>query len=78
MGKSSLIAMFLGKERDLIRISTAVAEESLHLCPIGDVQSSMFTDQWEVVDIDQQARMVVHTSQHLLTGEEPVMLKVKV
>ena len=69
MGKSSLIAMFLGKQRDLARVSTAVAEESIHLCPVRDVSTSTFTDQWEVVDIDRQARMVAHTSHHLLTSE---------
>ena len=69
MGKSSLIAMFLGKQRDLTRVSTAVAEESIHLCPVRDVSTSTFTDQWEVVDIDRQARMVAHTSHHLLTSE---------
>ena len=69
MGKSSLIAMFLGKQRDLARVSTAVAEESVHVCPVRDVSTSTFTDQWEVVDIDRQARMVAHTSHHLLTSE---------
>ena len=69
MGKSSLIAMFLGKSRDLTRVSTAVAEESVHVCPVRDVSTSTFTDQWEVVDIDRQARMVAHTSHHLLTSE---------
>ena len=29
VGKSSLISMFLGKERDHVRVSTAVAEEAL-------------------------------------------------
>ena len=69
MGKSSLISMFLGKQRDLARVSTAVAEGSIHLCPVRDVSTSTFTDQWEVVDIDRQARMVAHTSHHLLTSE---------
>ena len=67
VGKSSLLSMFLGKQRDLARVSTAVAEESIHLCPVRDVSTSTFTDQWEVVDIDHQARMVAHTSHHLLT-----------
>ena len=67
MGKSSLISMFLGKQRDLARVSTAVAEDSVHICPVRDVSTSTFTDQWEVVDIDRQARMVAHTSHHLLT-----------
>ena len=67
VGKSSLISMFLGKQRDLARVSTAVAEESVHLCPVRDVSTSTYTDQWEVVDIDRQSRMVAHTSHHLLT-----------
>ena len=69
VGKSSLISMFIGKQRDLARVSTAVAEESLHLCPVRDVSTSTFTDQWELVDIDRQANMVAHTSRHLLTSE---------
>ena len=69
MGKSSLISMFLGKQRHLARVSTAVAEESIHICPVRDVSTSTFTDQWELVDIDRQARMVAHTSHHLLTSE---------
>ena len=63
--------MFLGKQRDPARVSTAVAEESIHLCPIRDVSTSTFTDQWELVDIDRQARMVAHTSQHLFTKVQP-------
>ena len=59
--------MFLGKQRDLARVSTAVAEESVHVCPVRDVSTSTFTDQWEIVDIDRQARMVAHTSRHLFT-----------
>ena len=69
MGKSSLIDMFLGKQRDLARVSTAVAEKSMHVCPIRDVSTSTFTDKWELVDIDRQERMVAHTSHHLLTSE---------
>ena len=67
VGKSSLISMFLGKQRHLARVSTAVAEESIHIHPIRDVSTSTFTDQWDLVDIDCQARMVAHTSHHLLT-----------
>ena len=63
--------MFLGKQRDLARVSTAVVEESIHLCPIRDVSTSTFTDQWELVDIDRQARMVAHTSRHLFTNTQP-------
>ena len=40
-----------------------------HLCPVQDVSTSTFTDQWELVDIDCQACMVAHTSRHLLTSE---------
>ena len=69
VGKSSLIAMFLGQQRDFNRASTAVAEESLHLSPVRDVSTSMFTDKWELVDINRQARMVAHTSHHLLSSK---------
>ena len=78
VGKSSLISMFLGKQRDLARVSTAVAEESIHICPIRDVSTSTFTDKWELVDIDRQARMVAHTSRHLLSKEMDVSLNVDV
>ena len=69
VGKSSLISMFLGKERDLVRVSTAVAEECHHLCPVRDVSNKMFTDKWVPVDVDRQACMVAHTGHHLLTSE---------
>ena len=69
VGKSSLIAMFLGKQKDLVRVSTAVAEESINLCPVRDLSTSTFTGQWELVDIDRQTRMVAHTSQHLFRKE---------
>ena len=68
MGKSRLIAMFLGIQGDLCRVSTGVAEESLPLVPVRDVSTTLLTDHWEEVDIDRQARMVAHTSRHLLTG----------
>ena len=61
--------MFLGKQKDLARVSTAVAEESIHIHPVRDAAASTFTDKWELVDIDRQARMVAHTSHHLLTNE---------
>ena len=54
--------MFLGKKRDLTRVSTAVVEESLHLCPVHDVSAKTFTDKWGFVDINRQARMIAHTS----------------
>ena len=69
VGKSSLIDMFLGKQRDLARVSTALTKESLHVCPVRDVSTSTFTEKWEEVDLDRQARMVAHTSRHLLSGK---------
>ena len=66
---SSLISIFLGKQRDLTCVSTAVTEDSIHLCPVRDVSTSTFTDQCELVDIDCQAHMVAHSSHHLLTSE---------
>ena len=65
VGKSSLISMFLGEERDLARVSTALAEESRHVCPVRDMLTRTFTEQWEPVDIDRQASMVAHTSRCL-------------
>ena len=69
VGKSSLISMFLGKKRDLTHVSTAVAEESLHLCPVRDVSAKTFTDKWELVDIDRQVRMIAQTSRNLMSNE---------
>ena len=75
VGKSSLISMFLGKERDLVRVSTTVAEESLHLCPVRDVSNKMYTDKWETVDIQRQVRMIAHTSRHLTTSSDALKLQ---
>ena len=55
--------------RDHVCVSTAVAEEALHLCPVRDMSTKTFTDKWELVDIDRQARMIAHTSHHLLTSK---------
>ena len=55
--------------RDHVCVSTAVAEEALHLCPVRDMSTKTFTDKWELVDIDCQARMIAHTSHHLLTSK---------
>ena len=65
MGKSSLIAMFLGTQRELIRISTPVATEPLHLTPIRDVSTSRFTAKWERVDYERLSYMVAHTCNEL-------------
>ena len=69
VGKSSLISMFLGEQRDLIRVSTAVAEEPLQVCPIREVSTSMFTADWKRVDYDRLPRMVAHTSHQLLVNQ---------
>ena len=68
MGKSSLVAMFLGTQRDLIRISTPVATEPLHLTPIRDVSTSRFTAKWERVDYERLSHMIAHTSNELFLG----------
>ncbi|CAI8037575.1 Ras-like protein RAS2 [Geodia barretti] len=64
-GKSSLIAMFLGKQRDLIRISTPVANQSLHLCPVRDVSTKTYTRDWKEIDYSCLSRMIAHTT-HLM------------
>ena len=70
VGKSSLISLFLGKQRDLVRNSTAVAEESLHVCPVRDVSTETFTPDWKEVNSNRLTRMVAHTSHHLITSEK--------
>ena len=65
MGKSSLIAMFLGTKRELIRISTPVATEPLHLTPIRDVSTSTFTADWQRVNNERLSRMISHTSNQM-------------
>ena len=65
VGKSSLIAMFLGKQRKLIRISTPVANRSLHLCPVRDVSTKTYTSDWKEVDYSRLSRMVAHTTHHM-------------
>ena len=65
VGKSSLIAMFLGTQRDHIRISTPVATEPLHLTPIRDVSTSTFTADWQRVNYERLSRMIAHTSNEM-------------
>ena len=69
VGKSSLISLFLGKQRDLVRKSTAVAEESLHVCPVRDVSTETFTPDWEKVNTFRLTSMVAHTSHHLISSK---------
>ena len=68
MGKSSLIAMFLGTQHDLIRNSTPVATEPLHLTPVRDISTSRFTAKWERVDYERLSHMIAHTSNELCLG----------
>ena len=75
VGKSSLIAMFLNTVLQLIRISTPVATQPIHLTPIRDVSTSRFTANWEKVNYDRLSRMIAHTSSQLyhmgrVAGEE--------
>ena len=69
VGKSSLITMLLGKRRKLVRDSTAVAEEPLHVCPTRDVLNQTFTADWELVGNDRMSRMIAHTSHHLISSK---------
>ena len=69
VGKSSLIAMLLGKQRKLVRDSTAVAEEPLHVCPAQDVLNQTFTADWKLVGNDRMSRMIAHTSHHLISSK---------
>ena len=69
VGKSSLIAMLLGKRRKLVRDSTAVAEEPLHVCPARDILNQTFTANWELVGNDRMSRMIAHTSHHLISSK---------
>ena len=62
VGKSSLIAMFLNTVLQLIRISTPVATQPIHLTPIRDVSTSRFTANWEMVNYDRLSRMIAHSS----------------
>ena len=65
VGKSSLINMFLGRQRSLLRISTPVANCPLHLHPVREVSNTTFTANWEEIDYDRLLRMVAHTTHQL-------------
>ena len=68
VGKSSLIAMFLGKTRSLNRTSTELATDPLHLTPIRDVSTSPIRDvstsrfnvKWEEVSYERLSHMIAH------------------
>ena len=70
MGKSSLIAMFRGTQRDLVRVSTSVATEPLHLTPVRKFSSSRLTTDWQEVTYDRLSRMIAHTSHELFFRKE--------
>ena len=65
VGKFSLISMFLGTKRSLIRISTPLANEPIHLTPIRDVSTLTYTANWEKVNYDRSLRMIAHTSNQM-------------
>ena len=64
VGKSSLIAMFLGKPRHIVRISTPLANQPLHLCP-REVSTTTYTTEWEEVDYSRLSQMVAHTAREM-------------
>ena len=70
-GKSSLIAMFLGKTRSLNRTSTELATDPLHLTPIRDVSTSRFNAKWEEVNYERLSHMIAHACYkcYLLKGK---------
>ena len=53
--------MFLGTQRDLVRVSTPVATHPIHLTPIRDISSSRLTANWERVNYERLSRMIAHT-----------------
>ena len=66
VGKSSLIDMFLGKQRDLvIRRSTPIANQPLHLCPIREMSTTTYTADWQEVDYSRLSRMIAHTTHQM-------------
>ena len=76
VGKSSLVEMFLGKRRNLVRTSTALATEPLHLIPIRDVSSSRFNTSFERVDYEHLSHMLAHACyKHYLAVREGVIGK---
>ena len=68
VGKSSLIAMFLGQTRSLVRVSTPVATQPLHLTPARDISNKRFTTNWECVDYGRLSHMIAHTSNKIFQG----------
>ena len=65
VGKSSLIALIINAQLQLIRISTPVATHPVHLTPVRDVSSSRFTIDWELVTSDRLSRTMANISRQL-------------
>ena len=61
--------MFLGTQRDLVRISTPIAAEPLHLTPIRDVSTSRLSVKWEMVDYERLSCMIARTCKELFLGK---------
>ena len=57
--------MFLGRQRDFTRVSTPVANQPLHLCPVREVTTRNFTVNWEEVDYGRLSQMIAHTSHQI-------------
>ena len=57
VGKTSLMALFINASLQLIRISTPIATDPLHLTLVRDVSSSRFTTDWKLVTHDRLSRM---------------------
>ena len=62
MGKSSLIEMFFGDQRNLTRVSTPVATKPIH---VRDISTKIFTNKWERVDYKRHCRIIASTCHHL-------------
>ena len=65
VGKSSLIALIINAQLQLIRISTPVATHPVHLMRVRDVSSSRFTIDWELVNSDRLSRMIANICRQL-------------
>ena len=69
--------MFLGKKRDITRHSTELATDPLHLQLIRDVETMLFTGDWQVVNYERMSRMIAHTSDQLSRKPEGKRLEGK-
>lgn len=67
--KSSLISLFINEQLGVIRISTPLAEQPIHLVPIRDVSISRFNIDWERVGYDSLPKMMAQTSFQLWMRE---------